>query len=106
MNTPEQRQARIQQLESRLEELRQSTRELEEELSQLRSNDTPEDREHLARQWWTELRVGLIITLEEFERFLDECRELKQISPAAACNKFRDRLELRMQEVTKYIRLL
>jgi predicted nucleic acid-binding Zn-ribbon protein len=106
MSAPEQRQMRIQQLDSELAELHQRAAGLQEELEALRSAETAEDRALLARKWWEALRVGLIITLEEFERLLDECRELKHHSPSAACVKFRDRLNVSMPNAAKYVRLL
>ncbi|KVP39788.1 hypothetical protein [Burkholderia ubonensis] len=93
--TPEQRRARILELEAELAQLRAEMKD-----------ETPLDRAQLASNWWIALRVGPIITLDEFSRLLDDCRELKQKSPAAACRTFRDRLELSMQEAAKYIRLL
>ncbi len=106
MTTPEQRQRRIEQLNSELAELRQRTTGLQEELEALRSAETAEDRALLSRKWWDALRVGLVITLDEFERLLDECRELKQHSPSAACVAFRDRLNVSMPNAAKYVRML
>ena len=96
--TPEARRARIAELQTELDQLRS------EELAEYIAD--PRNRAELARKWWEELRVGLAITLEDFEQLLDECRELKQTSAAAACARLRDRLELPMPVASKYIRLL
>jgi hypothetical protein len=104
--TSERRLQRIQQLEIELAELRQKAAVLEEELDALQCAETPADRAHLARKWWDALRVGGIITLDEFEQLLDECREAKTKSPSAACITFRNRLELTMADAVKYIRML
>jgi hypothetical protein len=106
MSTAEQRQLRIQKLETELAELRQRAAGLEEELEALHSAETAEDRALLARKWWEALRVGAIITLADFEHLLDDCRDLKQHSPSSACVKLRDRLEISMQEAAKYVRML
>jgi hypothetical protein len=105
-STSDRRLQRIEQLETELTELRQKAAGLEEELDALRSAETPEDRAHLARKWWDALRVGGIITLEEFEQLLDECREAKTKSPSSACITFRNRLEITMADAVKYVRML
>lgn len=103
---PKQRLERIRQLEATIYQQRAATKVLEDELQQLTASDTPADRAFLAQQWWFEMRVGAAITLDDFAKLLDICRELKQSSPAAACTKLRDTLNITMQEAAKYIRKL
>ncbi|KWA84187.1 hypothetical protein WL29_22770 [Burkholderia ubonensis] len=92
--TTEQRRARILELEAELTRLRA------EELAD------PAAAERYFEKVWHDLRLGLVMPMDEYKKFLDECREIKKSSPSLAMNHFRNKMEVTLEQTVGVIKRL